>query len=77
MFSNFIPFNMANLAAFFLFLLAVLWRRYTAKCNAFIAYKKRDSARGTPFTFPYAFPLLGSLPIAYLWNPRDFVLNPR
>ncbi|KAI1440154.1 cytochrome P450 [Annulohypoxylon stygium] len=38
--------------------------------------KKRDDAKGAPSTFPYIFPLLGSLPLAYLWDPKAFVLNP-
>ncbi|KAI1825086.1 cytochrome P450 [Xylaria intraflava] len=31
---------------------------------------------GVPATFPHAIPFLGSLPIAYLWKPKDYVLNP-
>ncbi|KAI0443655.1 cytochrome P450 [Xylaria telfairii] len=34
-----------------------------------------DQLRSAPPTFPYVFPFLGSLPIAYLFNPRAFVLD--
>ena len=76
MFSNLNP-SVTNLAVLLLFLLVVLWRHYTLKYNAFAACQKVDNTRGAPLTFPYVFPLLGSLPIAYLWKPRDFVLNRR
>lgn len=65
----------ANLGALSILLIAVLWRRYTTKRDGFVAQDKRDDAKGPPWTFPYVFPLLGSLPIAYLWDPRAFVLD--
>ncbi|KAI1139121.1 cytochrome P450 [Hypoxylon sp. FL0543] len=75
MFSDTLPLNGTNLGLCLL-LIAALWHWYTASRDRFITYKKRDNAKGVPLTFPYVFPLLGCLPIAYLWNPRAFVLNP-
>ncbi|PSR84021.1 cytochrome P450 [Coniella lustricola] len=66
----------ANLGALFILLIVVLWHRYVTKRDSFIAHNKRNSAEGTPWTFPYVFPLLRSLPLMYLWNPKSFVLNP-
>ncbi|OTA53889.1 cytochrome P450 [Hypoxylon sp. EC38] len=59
----------ANLGAFSLIVIAAL-------CRCSKGREKPGNAKGTPATFPYIFPLLGSLPIVYLWNPRAFVLNP-
>lgn len=52
-------------------LAALLWRRYTARRDKF----ENQTKKGTPGTFPHIFPLLGSLPVSYLWKPRDFVLD--
>ena len=38
-------------------------------------YPRRRTGKVPP-TFPYRLPLLGSLPIYYLWNPMRFVLDP-
>ncbi|KAI0169136.1 cytochrome P450 [Hypoxylon sp. FL1284] len=76
MFLNLFSPNLGNLGAFFLFLIAASWLRYAVKRRKFIAQQKSDGVRSAPLTFPYVFPLLRSLPIAYLWNPRAFVLNP-
>lgn len=76
MFCHGIALDATNLSALSLLLVAGLWRWYVARRDRFIAYQKRDDARGIPLTFPYVFPLLGSLPITYIWNPRAFVLNP-
>lgn len=54
-------------------LIAILWRQYTTRCDNF----ENQITKGTPETFPYVFPLLGSLPVSYLWKPRDFVLDRR
>ncbi|TGJ86045.1 hypothetical protein E0Z10_g2699 [Xylaria hypoxylon] len=76
MFLDFPPLNVANLRALSLPLIAALWYWYTIRRSNFIANSKLGNAKGVPLTFPYVFPLLGSLPIAYLWKPRAFVLNP-
>lgn len=54
-------------------LIALLWRRYTARRDE----SENETKKGIPGTFPYVFPLLGSLPVSYLWKPRDFVLDRR
>ncbi|KAI0101467.1 cytochrome P450 [Hypoxylon sp. NC0597] len=66
----------ANLGAFSLLVIAALWCWYAARYDSSKAHKKPSNAKCIPTTFPYVFPLLGSLPIAYLWNPRAFVLDP-
>ncbi|KAI1210070.1 cytochrome P450 [Annulohypoxylon truncatum] len=76
MFSDLVSLHAADLGAAALLLIAAFWLRYTARRNRFTVDEKRDDAKGAPPTFPYVFPLLGSLPVAYLWNPRAFVLNP-
>jgi hypothetical protein len=63
------------LEAILLLLFAVLWLRYIASRDSFKAHRKRDNVQAPPLTFPYIFPLLGSLPITYLLRPRDFVLD--
>ncbi|KAI1179675.1 cytochrome P450 [Nemania sp. FL0916] len=65
----------AELGAFSLLLIAGLWRWYTARRDKFLRYQKRDDIQATPLTFPYFIPLLGSLPITYLWKPKAFVLS--
>ncbi|KAI0022957.1 cytochrome P450 [Xylariomycetidae sp. FL0641] len=65
----------ANLGALFLFLFAALWLRYAARHRSYTACNERTDGQGAPLTFPYFFPLLGSLPIAYLWKPRAVVLD--
>ena len=64
-------------ATLFLGLIAILIFRYNALWSKFRAYRKPDGAADAPPLYPYFFPLLGSLPFAYLWNPRTFVLSPR
>ncbi|KAK7753016.1 hypothetical protein SLS62_004965 [Diatrype stigma] len=76
MFSQLLRLSVPNLGALSLLLIAVLWRRYTAQRDSFAAYKKHGNAQCAPLTFPYFFPLLGSLPITYLWKPRAFVSAP-
>lgn len=56
-------------------LVIVLWRRYAVWCQIYEGQSKRSTANGAPPTFPYFFPLLGSLPVSYLWKPRAFVLS--
>lgn len=75
MFWDLLPLRVVNLGALSLLLFAALWRHYTARRDNSVAYTKHDNAKGVPPTFPYVFPLLGSLPITYLWKPRAFVLN--
>ncbi|KAI1370593.1 cytochrome P450 [Hypoxylon crocopeplum] len=76
MFWNLLPLSVGNLVALSLLLISALWLRYTARRDSFIAYEKRVNGKDAPLTFPHVFPILGSLPITYLWNPRGFVLNP-
>ncbi|KAI0451549.1 cytochrome P450 [Xylaria acuta] len=76
MFSDYSPAHVANLGGLGLLLTAALWRWYTTSRDSFFARQKRDNAQGVPLTFPYIFPLLGSIPVTYLWKPRAFVLNP-
>ncbi|KAI1740537.1 cytochrome P450 [Xylaria scruposa] len=75
MFSNYFPPHLANLGALGILLIAAFWRWYSASRDEFLARQKHGNARGAPPTFPYIFPLLGSMPISYLWKPRAFVLN--
>jgi hypothetical protein len=70
-----LPLQTAHFGAFALLLIAALWHRYAAKLRHFQAYEKLNEGKGAPLTFPYVFPLLGSLPVSYLWNPRAFVLD--
>lgn len=77
MFVDLIPWPTATLGAPFLLLVTLLWLRYTTMRDTFDTHNKRGETKGAPSTFPYVFPLLGSLPLMYLWKPRDFVLNPR
>ncbi|KAJ4423350.1 hypothetical protein N0V82_001953 [Gnomoniopsis sp. IMI 355080] len=59
-----------------LLLLAIFWYNYTTKRDEFAAHSRHDGAgQRTPPTFPYFFPLLGTLPMAYLWNPKSFLLD--
>ncbi|KAI1646874.1 cytochrome P450 [Daldinia loculata] len=74
---NLLPLSPANLLAFCLLFITVLWRRYATKHARLVAYEKRDDVKGIPSTFPHVFPFLGSLPIMYLRSPKDFVLNPK
>ncbi|KAI1384153.1 cytochrome P450 [Hypoxylon trugodes] len=76
MFWNFLPLGVGNLVALSFLLTSSLWLRYTFKRDHFLAYEKRANSKEAPFVFPHIFPILGSLPIAYLWDPRGFVLNP-
>ncbi|KAI1749830.1 hypothetical protein F4782DRAFT_511668 [Xylaria castorea] len=55
-----------------LLLFGALWLWYAAKRHGPVA---NANAKGIPLTFPYVFPFLGSLPIAYLYNPMAFVLS--
>ncbi|KAI0972794.1 cytochrome P450 [Xylaria arbuscula] len=66
-----------NLAALVLLLFSALWLWLwqAAKRHGPVANDKLANAKGAPLTFPYVFPFLGSLPIAYLFNPRAFVLD--
>lgn len=56
-------------------LVVVLWRRYAIWCEIYECQSKSGTANDAPLTFPYFLPLLGSLPISYLWKPRAFVLS--
>ncbi len=67
--------SIPGLGGLSLLLIAALWLRYAAVLDSFMVYKKRENAKGVPLVFPYVFPFLGSLPITYLWRPRDFVLS--
>lgn len=75
MFYGLPPLRVADLGALSLLLIAALWRWCTVRWDSSMAYKKCDDVKHVPLTFPYFFPILGSLPITYLWKPRDFVLN--
>ncbi|KAI3334168.1 cytochrome P450 [Ustulina deusta] len=62
-----------HLGALVLLLLSALWLWHnTAKRHGPVAIDRCANANGAPPTFPYVFPFLGSLPIAYLFNPRAF-----
>lgn len=76
MFDDLFTWSWANLSALSLLLAAGLWRQYTARRDGFLVLNKRDTTgQRVPPTFPYFFPLLGTLPITYLWKPRAFVLD--
>ncbi|KAI1878967.1 hypothetical protein JX265_003144 [Neoarthrinium moseri] len=64
-----------NPGTFCFLLVVVLWLRYAAALNNFKAYEKQRGAQGIPLAFPYVFPLLGNLPLPYLWRPKAFILN--
>lgn len=68
---------MANLGALSLVLFAALWLWRLTRRGAFATHNKSGGVKGVPSTFPYIFPLLGNLPIIYLWKPRDFVSDPK
>jgi hypothetical protein len=70
-----LPLQRAHFGALALLLIAALWHRYATKRRHFLAYENLNEGKGAPLTFPYIFPLLGSLPVSYLWNPRAFVLD--
>lgn len=53
----------------------ILWRRYAIRRDSYAGQNESNTANGIPPTFPYLFPFLGTLPIAYLWKPRDLVLS--
>ncbi|KAL2291309.1 hypothetical protein FJTKL_13926 [Diaporthe vaccinii] len=76
MFIDLISWPVANLGALSLVLIAALWLRRPSRRGAFATHKKSDDVKGVPSTFPCVFPLLGDLPIIYLWKPRDFVSDP-
>jgi len=71
------------------FLVTALWLRYPAKHDGFVELQSQkrlsdgDAAAATknkaeaPLTFPHVFPLLGSLPLAYLRAPYEFVMDKR
>lgn len=66
----------ANLGTLALLLITILWRRYATRRDRYAGHDKNGASKGlVPSTFPYAFPLLGSLPVSYLWKPRAFVLD--
>lgn len=65
-----------RLVSLSLLLIATLWFPYSAKHNRFWTYRKPDNAKAVPPTFPYFLPLLGCLPVKYLWSPREFVSCP-
>jgi len=75
MLSELLPTHAPSLVALAVLLITTLLLRYNAKCAKFAPDKSCGKPDGIPLTFPYVFPLLGSLPVAYLWKPRDFVLN--
>ncbi|KUI58399.1 Cholesterol 7-alpha-monooxygenase [Cytospora mali] len=75
MFDDLLLWDAANLAGLSLLVIAALWLRYTARHDSLAAHVKLGDTTGVPSTFPYIFPLLGSLPVTYLWDPRAFVLN--
>ncbi|GAP92700.1 putative NACHT and Ankyrin domain protein [Rosellinia necatrix] len=64
-----------NPGALSLLLFGALWLWYAAKQHEPITDNKLAGGKGVPPTFPYVFPFIGSLPIAYLLNPRAFLLD--
>lgn len=77
MFVDLIPWPTANLGVMSLLIITALWFGYTTIRGTWATHSKSDGTKGVPSTFPCVFPLLGSLPIIYLWKPRDFVLDPK
>ncbi|KAI1258712.1 cytochrome P450 [Xylariaceae sp. FL1019] len=66
----------ASLVAMILFLAFIPWRRYNTKQSEFTNSQTHQPGQPTaPATFPYVFPFLGSLPLAYLINPLSYVLD--
>ncbi|KAH8723973.1 cytochrome P450 [Phaeosphaeriaceae sp. PMI808] len=55
----------------------ILSFRYIAARNAFARPNKRDDTERRPPTEPYFFPLIGSLPLGYIFRPYAFVLDPK
>ncbi|KAI0160102.1 cytochrome P450 [Xylariaceae sp. FL1272] len=67
----------ANLGALILTLAIILWRRYTINHSDYAISQTHTPYQPTaPSTFPYIFPLMGSLPLIYLVDPLSLVLNP-
>jgi len=71
-----------QLIALALIVCAALWYRYTCARDKYLSggdddRKTRHVAGRAPPRFPYLFPLVGSIPLGYLPNPKDFVLNPK
>lgn len=78
MFIDLISWPVAKLGALSVLLIAALWVRLTTRRGTtFVTHNKRGDVKGVPLTFPCIFPLLGSLPIIYLWKPREFVSDPK
>lgn len=77
MFIDFISWPMVKLGALSLVLIAALWLRWTTRRGTFVTHDKSGDAKAVPSTFPCNLPLLGNLPIIYLWKPRDFVSDPK
>lgn len=77
MFYDLVSWPMAKLGALSLVLIAALWLRWTIRRGTLVTHNKSGSAKGVPTTFPCILPLLGNLPIIYLWKPRDFVSDPK
>lgn len=78
MFVDLISWPVAKLGALSVLLIAALWVRLATGRGTFVTHNnKRGDAKGVPSTFPCIFPLLGSLPIIYLWKPREFVSDPK
>lgn len=77
MFVDLFSWPKANLGAPSLLLMAALWLWYITRRGTFVTHNKSGDANGVPSTFPCIFPLLGSLPIIYLWKPRAFVSDPK
>lgn len=66
-----------NGAALVIFIIALLVLRYNASRNRYNAAKRRDIAKAKPPTVPYVVPLLGTVPLGYIWDPIKFVLDPK
>ncbi|KAF2713710.1 cytochrome P450 [Pleomassaria siparia CBS 279.74] len=50
--------------------------RYQSLASYFRCHKPSKNVSSTPPTFPSYLPIIGNLPLLYLWNPRSFVLSP-
>jgi hypothetical protein len=74
-----LPSGISNCTALFFFVLAILSFRYNALQTHYQAAKNKsgNGSKEAPPTVPYVFPFLGTVPLAYVWSPIAFVLNPK
>ncbi|KAI1342556.1 cytochrome P450 [Xylariaceae sp. FL0016] len=76
MFGDLLSPLVVNLAVLSLVVITICWHRYLSARAQFTKVQNPSDVGSVPPTFPHVFPLLGSLPLDYLWSPKEFVLNP-